>query len=115
MTNPKRGELKLKLGEKSYDCKLNMDVLVRIEQNLGGSLLRLANKMQEADISGLQMVSILTPVLRSSGEDLKDSDVKRIIWDAGVTSTITTCAEIIAFIVGGNEGDEGNGKSGDNL
>lgn len=114
MTNPKRGELKLSLGGKTYQCKLNMDVLMRIEQNLGGSLLKLANQMQDADISGFQMVSILTPVLRSSGADLKDADVKKVIWDAGVTASITAVAEIIAFIVGGDQDEVGNEQAGEN-
>jgi hypothetical protein len=111
--NPKRGELTINLGSKSYKCKLNMDVLMRIEQNLGGSLLKLANKMQDADISGFQIVSILTPVIRSSGADVKDADVKKIVWDAGVTSSITAVAQIIAFIVGGDEEEVGNEEAGE--
>jgi hypothetical protein len=83
--------------------------MMRIEQNIGGSLLKLATKMQEADISAAQVVSILTPVIRSSGKDIKDNDVKKLVWDAGVTEGVRAVAEIIAFIVGGPEEDvEGN-------
>jgi len=109
MTNPKRGELSLQLGTTTYKCKLNLDTMMRIEQNIGGSLLKLASKMQDADISAAQVVAILTPVIRSSGKDVKDHDVKKIIWEVGITDAIKAVAEIIAFIVGVEEGqDEGN-------
>ena len=47
---------------------------MRIETNIGGSLLKLANNMQSADISASQMVAVLTPVIRSSGKDVKDAE-----------------------------------------
>lgn len=110
MTNPKRGEFNLSLGTTIYKCKLNLDTMVRIEQNIGGSLLKLATKMQDADISASQVVAILTPVIRSSGKDVKDNDVKKIIWETGITDSIRAVAEIIAFIVGADEEVEDQGN-----
>jgi hypothetical protein len=108
MTNPKRGEMQLNLGSQKFQCKINMDVMMRIETNIGGSLLKLANNMQAADISASQMVAVLTPVIRSSGEDVKDADVKKIIWEAGVADGLKAVAEVIAFIVSGGEEMAGN-------
>ena len=111
MTNPKRGEYLLSLADQTYNCKLNMDVMMRIEQNLGGSLLKVAQQMSEADISASQLVAILTPCIRSSGTDIKDADVKKIVWEAGLTDAIGKVGEIISFIVtGGEEGEMGNEK-----
>ena len=103
MTNPKRGEFALSLGSQTYNCKINMDVMMRIEQNIGGSLLKMANQMAEADISAGQIIAVLTPVIRSSGTDVKDSDVKKLVWDAGLTNGVRAVAEVVAFIVGGGE------------
>lgn len=80
-----------------------MDVIMRIETNIGGALLKLANNMQSADISAAQIIQVLTPVIRSSGEDVKDADVKRIVWDAGIAEGLRAVAEVIAFIVSGGE------------
>lgn len=76
---------------------------MRIETNIGGALLKLANNMQSADISAAQIIQVLTPVIRSSGEDVKDADVKRIVWDAGIAEGLRAVAEVIAFIVSGGE------------
>lgn len=81
---------------------------MRIEQNIGGSLLKLAQRMSEADISAAQVISILTPVIRSSGTDVKDKDVKELVWSAGLTEGVRACAEVIAFIVSAGEDAEGN-------
>ena len=108
MTNPKRGELKLKLGQKTYDCKVSMDTIMRVEANTGRGILKIANGLQDADLSAQDMVSIITPILRSSGADLKDKDVQKLIWEAGFAEGIRLVAEVIVFIIGdGDNAEEG--------
>lgn len=106
MTNPKRGELRINLNDEIFDVKINMDTIMRIETATGKGILKIANGLQEADMSALEMVSILTPVLRTSGKDLKDKDVANLIWEAGFADGLRVIAEVIAFIISG--GDEGN-------
>ena len=84
-----------------------MDTMMRIETAIGKSIIKLANTMQEGDMTALEMVAFLTPVLRSSGADVKDRDVQKIIWEAGITNAMMSVAEVITFIVAGND-DEGN-------
>ena len=83
-----------------------MDTIMRIEQNCGRGILTIANGLSKAEMSTQDMVSIMTPVLRSSGEDLKDKDVGKIIWEAGLTEGLRVIAEVVAFIIGGE--DQGN-------
>ena len=80
---------------------------MRIEQNCGRGILTIANGLSKAEMSAQDMIAILTPILRSSGEDLKDRDVGRIIWEAGITEGLRVIAEVIAFIIGGDD-NEGN-------
>lgn len=80
---------------------------MRIETAIGKSIIKLANTMQDGDMTALEMVAFLTPVLRSSGTDVKDRDVQKIIWEAGITNAMMAVAEVITFIVAGND-DEGN-------
>lgn len=82
-----------------------MDTMMRIETNLNKSILAVANSLQSADMTAQQMIGFLTPVLRSSGEDVKDADVKKMIWEAGMADALRVIAEVIAFILGANEGN----------
>jgi hypothetical protein len=79
---------------------------MRIEGNAGRGILKIANGLQDADLSAADMVSILTPVIRSSGTDVKDRDVQKMIWDAGFSEGIRAVAEVIVHIIGGDEGNE---------
>ena len=106
MTNPKRGEFRLSLNDEVFDVKISMDTIMRIETATGKGILKIASGLQEADMSALEMVAILTPVLRSSGKDLKDKDVSSLIWEAGFADSLRAIAEVITFVISG--GDEGN-------
>lgn len=76
---------------------------MRIESNTGRGILKIATGLQDADLSASDMVSILTPVLRTSGADLKDKDVSKLIWEAGFSEGVKCIAEIIVFIIGNDE------------
>ena len=108
MTNPKRGEMRLELAGKRFDCRITMDVMIRVETAIGKSILKVASDLQNADMTALQMVAFLTPVLRSSGEDIREKDVQSLLWDAGLPEGLRAIAEVIAFLIGGvdNEGNE---------
>jgi len=82
-----------------------MDTILRIETNTGRGILKIANGLQDADLSAQDMVGILTPVIRSSGADVKDRDVEKLIWEAGFTNGIKAVAEVIVHILGGDEGN----------
>ena len=45
MTNPKRGELRLEMAGQTFNCKINMDVIMRMEVGIGKSILKLANTL----------------------------------------------------------------------
>lgn len=80
---------------------------MRIEAALGRGVLKVAQDMQEADMSATDMITILTPILRSTGKDLNDKDVGNIIWEQGFAEALRAVAEVMAFILtsGSNEGN----------
>ena len=108
MSNPKRGELEIVLGEKKYKGKVTLDVIMRIERQMGKGIVKVAQSLSEADITTEEMISIITPVVRGGGNDVKESDIKKDIWEAGLAEGIKVCSEIIAQTLGagGNEGNE---------
>ena len=50
MVNQLRGERAIKLGEETFNCKLNFDSLVRIENALDTPILKLAEKISNAEL-----------------------------------------------------------------
>lgn len=90
-----------------------MDTMIRIETAIGKSILKVASDLQNADMTALQMVAFLTPVLRSSGEDIREKDVQALLWEAGLPEGLRAIAEVIAFIIGGSD-NEGNGSAAAN-
>ena len=115
MTNPKRGELTISLSNQEFHCKVTMDVMMRIETAMNKSVIKIANTMQEGDLTALQMVAFLVPVLRSSGKDIKDKQVQELVWNNGITDTMLTIAQVITFIITGDDGDEGNDERAANI
>lgn len=107
MTNPKRGEVKLTLSSQNFKCKINMDVLMRIETALGKGILKVAQDIAEANLTTMDMIAILTPTLRSSGKDLNEKEVGQLIWSTGFAETLKVIAELLAFIIA-DEQPEGN-------
>lgn len=81
---------------------------MRIEASIGKGILKVAQGLSEGEMSATEMIAILTPILRSSGKDLKDKDVSNIVWDAGFAEGLKAVAEVIAFVIGGAGGNEGN-------
>lgn len=102
MENPKRGEMKLDLGDKSYSVKITMDVLMRIEAATGKGILKLAQELQAAETSATEIVTILTPVLRTTGEDIREKEVQKIVWEASLAEALRCVAEIVAFAISGD-------------
>ena len=107
MTNPKRGELKIVLGKKKYKGKVTLDVVMRIERQMGKGIVKIAQSLSEADISATEIINILTPVIRAGGNDIDDKEVGKAVWEAGLAQGIAGCSEIIAQALGAG-GDEGN-------
>lgn len=108
MSNPKRGELEIALGEKKYKAKVTLDVIIRIEQSCGKGIVKIAHALSEGELTTSQMVSILTPVIRAGGNDINEKQVGESLWDAGLVGGMKAVGEVIALVLssGGDEGNE---------
>lgn len=86
---------------------MTLDVVMRIERQLGKGIVKIAQRLSEADISVTDILTIITPVIRAGGNDIKEKDLQPIIWEAGLTEGIRVCGEVIAIALG-HEENEGN-------
>ena len=107
MTNPQRGEIKIALGDKTYDGRVTRDVVMRIERQMGKGIVKIAQCMSEADISTFEVVGIITPVIKAGGNSVDEKEIGQAVWDAGLAKGIGVCSEILTLALGAG-GDEGN-------
>ena len=103
MVNHLRGEIAIKLGEETFDCKLNFDSLVRIETSLGTPILQLATKVSEANLSVTEISYILFTAIKGGGKDITEKEVNNLIWQVGFADAIRSVGEIIAMALSAGE------------
>ena len=108
--NPKRGEIEIKLGDKSYAGRVTIDNLMRIENSLGKGVVKVAQSMSEGDITISELLAIIKPVIASGGSKIEDKELSQIVWNAGLTEGIRVASEILATaLLAGQQGNsEGN-------
>jgi len=109
MTNPKRGELEINLGQQKYKAKVTMDGIARIESACGCGIVKVLNKLSDGDLTTTEICNILLPIIRSGGNDIQIKDVQKAVWDAGLADAMKAVAEVMGQALGGGD-DEGNVK-----
>lgn len=106
MANKHRGELKINLGGKDYNTRINFDSIARIEGVTGQSIIRLAQNIGDASISVTALSTILFHAIKGGGNDVTERDVSKIIWDAGIVESMGVAGEVITNALMGGQ-DEG--------
>ena len=114
MSNPKRGELEIVLGEKKYKAKVTLDVVMRIEQSCDKGIVKIAQALSEGELTTSQMVAILTPVIRAGGNDVDEKEVGKSLWGAGLVDGMKSVGEVLATVLSSGN-DEGNEKQAEAL
>jgi hypothetical protein len=107
MTNPKRGELQLKLGKNEWTARVTMDGLARIESALDCGIIKILQKLSDGDLTTTEMCAILLPIIRAGGNDIQMKDVQAAVWEGGLASAMKAAGEVLALALSGGQ-DEGN-------
>jgi len=95
MANPLKGQIEFDLAGKSYKARLTIESIVGIEQSLSMSLLKVAQKMSEGDVSITHIINILHPALRGGGNDLSMQQVMVLVDNAGIIEATTAVSQIL--------------------
>tara|TARA_R110001583_G_scaffold49594_2_gene155294 strand:+ start:18640 stop:18906 length:267 start_codon:yes stop_codon:yes gene_type:complete len=77
--------------------------MIRIENALGCSLLKLGNRLAGGDLTLTECISILTLAIRAGGNDVKDNDIKGIVDQIGIIEGIKLTGELIALGLNASE------------
>jgi len=106
MANPLKGEIPLTLGKETYKCRLTIDALVRIEDELDKGILELATAIAEAKVRIRTLIVVLKHALRGGGNDFDDKKIGSIIQDVGIVVASTEVAKLLASTLTDHDSDE---------
>ncbi len=95
--NRLRAEKILLFNDKEFKAKMSLDTIIRIEQALGCSILKLGNKLAQADITITEIISVITLALRAGGNNLQDKEVKGLISEIGLLEAIKMAGELVTL------------------
>lgn len=111
MTNPLKGEIEIELGGETYKCRLTIDSLVKIEDELNLGILEIASNISEAKVRLKTLLTVLRYAMRGGGNDFDEKKVKQIITDSGLIQVSGVVAQLIAdTLTDPDEKEESGGK-----
>ena len=97
-TNLLRAEKVLNFpNNKSFKARMSLDTIMRIEEVLGMSILKLGNKLAQGDVTMAQIIQILTLSIRAGGSDIQDNEVKQLVSEIGLMDAIKKTGELLAI------------------
>ena len=106
MANPLKGEVEVTIGSETYKCRLTIDALVRIEDELDKGILELATAISEAKVRIRTLIVVLRHALRGGGNDFDDKKVGSIISSAGIVVASTEVAKLLVATLTDNDSEE---------
>ena len=110
MTNPLKGQIEVTLGSETYKCRLTIDHLVKIEDELDVGVLELAQQIAQAKVRIRTLIVVLKYALRGGGNDYDDRKVGQIISDVGIVVASTEVAKLLVSTLNDNDSDEEDKK-----
>ena len=106
MTNPLKGEIEIEIGGETYKCRLTIDSLVKIEDELNAGILELASDIAEAKVRMRTLITVLRYALRGGGNDFDDKKIKQILSTTGIIEASTVVANLLASTLSDPEANE---------
>ena len=97
-------------GKETYKCRLTIDALVRIEDELDKGILELATAIAEAKVRVRTLIVVLRNALRGGGNDFDDKKIGSIIQEVGIVVASTEVAKLLAATLTDNDSDEEDKK-----
>ena len=110
MTNPLKGQIEVTLGSETYKCRLTIDSLVKIEDELDQGILELAQNISQAKVRIRTLLVVLRYALRGGGNDFDEKQVGQIISNIGIVTASTEVAKLLVATLNDNDSDEDDKK-----
>lgn len=116
MANRLKGEAELKVKDKTYIVRLNFNVIIDIEDQLGLPIIEVFETIRAGATGKGVMKTVRTVIwcmLRDAQKDITQEQAGALIWEASmnhVLDVITEAANSAMPAIAG--GTEGNGEAG---
>ena len=91
---------------------MTLDVVMRIEQALGMSIVKATQVLSEGSLTTSQMLTILTQTIRAGGNDVDEKEVGKHLWGAGLADGLKASGAVLAHILGAGADEEDEGNEG---
>jgi len=95
--NSLKAEKVLNFKDKTYKARMSLDTIMRVEEALGTSILKVGNKLTTADITLLDIITILTLAIRAGGNDITESDIKKHVSEIGLVEAMKLTGELLTL------------------
>ena len=96
-TNPRRGEISITLGDKTFKGRVTLDAMMRIETSLQLGIVKIAQRLSDGDMTLLEIGSVLTPVIRGGNNDITEQEIMKLVWQSGMMEGMRIVGEIIGL------------------
>ena len=105
--NPLKGETQITLGSEDYTCRLTIDSLMKIEDEIGMGIIKLISRLSsEMDMPIKHQLSILYHALRGGGNDLTQKQVKDLVTKNGLLKTTQTILVMLTSTLNDEENEK---------
>ena len=111
MSSLQKGIHNVSLAGKDYKTRLTLDSIVEIEQTTNTGIIKLCQKMADSDISISDIILVLTKGLRGGGNNIQESDTKKIIEEAGIIESTRAVATMLTASLTTDSDEEGTKKN----
>jgi len=109
--NKLRAEKLLQFNDKEYKARMSLDTIIRIEQALGCSILKIGNKLAQADITMTEMINVITLAIRAGGNNVQEKEVKGLVAEIGLLEAIKMAGELVTLALNVDDDTEDEKKS----
>jgi hypothetical protein len=86
---------------------------MQIEAAVGCGILKLAQRMSEADIRLVDIIAVLTPALRGGGKNIQAKDVQNIVAEVGIIEATTAVANLLTAAISPQNDNSDEESGGD--
>ena len=111
MNNPIRAEKTIKVGDSEYKARMSLDTIMRLEDSLGTSILKVGQKLMAQDITQRECLIILTLCIRAGGNDIEEKQITKLMSQQDLVKTITTIGELFSLALQTNNSESSEKKS----
>ncbi|HVY12228.1 MAG TPA: GTA-gp10 family protein [Alphaproteobacteria bacterium] len=113
MANPHRGEVEIILAGEKFTLLPSFEACVEIEQKTGTGIYHYARRCLN-DNFGLKDAEIIFAAgIRAKGEHKVPPNLANMIFENGITTSITPSLIFLGFLVGGNNSSKEEATSGE--